>query len=618
MPVVCLSSRLTTVRWQHSILVCASPPIRRCNHICRQQLLYDVRRCQRTTSWSTSSVGAASVQQTSSVDTSLETTYIRDAFDPEVLATAAGVQRLVQCGPTPLGRGLVAPRLLERQVIVSVPLQNTLVITDDPLSGISIFGDRGQELWQQHHGQLPEQLLDFLTSDARWDVRMTAWLLWVASELPDSPVWGPYLASLQPVEEVTCLLNYGPDIAKELQFKELVEEARVQHNWALSVHRNYFDGARGELRHLKLAAKPVDTQWAMSMVRTRTFSEDVNGEGLTLMVPYADMANHSFQYNSTFCMARDNERFELRLLSPLGPGEEASICYGEDKPNFEVMRDYGFVVPGNPNDRIKLPNQDSLPELNGVSLLESVGLKGDWREGNVTYKQSLENVLELAFIRRRNAVLSMNLSDGSRAPKAERAAAAAVRQSYQAALDELPSSIAHDQHFLALYESGGKEELGMSGVEGLDAAVAAAQRWQTLDGFWTRLVLENLESVFDKQQHCARARMCIYIAIVQSNVTRLCAKRTFTLSWRQKMATYQSNKRDFGGPRDTRTLKSLACSLRQTTAADDDDGGRSSCSETIIFSTQLTSILTLIRMHASPLPSSPSTSSCPHIIFMIK
>ncbi len=27
------------------------------------------------------------------------------------------------------------------------------------------------------------------------------------------------------------------------------------------------------------------------------------------MVPYADLANHSFGHNATFCMARDNKRW---------------------------------------------------------------------------------------------------------------------------------------------------------------------------------------------------------------------------------------------------------------------------------------------------------------------
>lgn len=32
------------------------------------------------------------------------------------------------------------------------------------------------------------------------------------------------------------------------------------------------------------------------------------GEGLTLMVPFADLANHSIDYNSTFCVGKDRER----------------------------------------------------------------------------------------------------------------------------------------------------------------------------------------------------------------------------------------------------------------------------------------------------------------------
>jgi hypothetical protein len=29
---------------------------------------------------------------------------------------------------------------------------------------------------------------------------------------------------------------------------------------------------------------------------------------LTLMVPFADLANHSFDHNCTFCLSRDNRR----------------------------------------------------------------------------------------------------------------------------------------------------------------------------------------------------------------------------------------------------------------------------------------------------------------------
>ena len=42
-------------------------------------------------------------------------------------------------------------------------------------------------------------------------------------------------------------------------------------------------------------------------------------------------------------------------------------------------RDYGFVVPGNPNDRLKLSKDDSsLPGINAECLMIASGLTGKW------------------------------------------------------------------------------------------------------------------------------------------------------------------------------------------------------------------------------------------------
>lgn len=66
-------------------------------------------------------------------------------------------------GATALGRGLVAQAAAEpRQALVSVPLANTLVICDEPVDAISVFSDRQHRAWQEAHGELPEQLLEFL------------------------------------------------------------------------------------------------------------------------------------------------------------------------------------------------------------------------------------------------------------------------------------------------------------------------------------------------------------------------------------------------------------------------------------------------------------------------
>jgi hypothetical protein len=73
-----------------------------------------------------------------------------------VTSAGASVQQ------TALGRGLVAGSSAARQALLAVPTSNSLIIADNPLDGISIFSDRHLASWQQQHGALPEELVDFL------------------------------------------------------------------------------------------------------------------------------------------------------------------------------------------------------------------------------------------------------------------------------------------------------------------------------------------------------------------------------------------------------------------------------------------------------------------------
>jgi hypothetical protein len=81
------------------------------------------------------------------------------------LASAAAVLQdppLVAVRDTPVGRGLVAQADVPKGPIVSVPIENALVIADDPLSSVSVFSDRQQRAWQARHGEMPEALAEFL------------------------------------------------------------------------------------------------------------------------------------------------------------------------------------------------------------------------------------------------------------------------------------------------------------------------------------------------------------------------------------------------------------------------------------------------------------------------
>ena len=74
-------------------------------------------------------------------------------------------------------------------------------------------------------------------------------------------------------EDMTCLLNFGSAEQRELQM--LQPEAELQHSWACSMHKELFDHEKGELRSLGLNTSQADFVYALSLVRSRTFSEEV-------------------------------------------------------------------------------------------------------------------------------------------------------------------------------------------------------------------------------------------------------------------------------------------------------------------------------------------------------
>jgi hypothetical protein len=46
-------------------------------------------------------------------------------------------------------------------------------------------------------------------------------------------------------------------------------------------------------------------------------------------------------------------------MQDLSAGEEVTISYGDAKPNSDLLRDYGFTLPGNEHDRIKFGSSSS-------------------------------------------------------------------------------------------------------------------------------------------------------------------------------------------------------------------------------------------------------------------
>ncbi|KAG5288957.1 hypothetical protein I7I50_01498 [Histoplasma capsulatum G186AR] len=97
-----------------------------------------------------------------------------------------------------------------------------------------------------------------------------------------------------------------------------------------------------------------DYKWALCTVWSRAMDFVLpGGKSIRLMAPFADMLNHSSEVRQ--CHAYDPLSGNLTILAgkDYEAGDQVFIYYGSI-PNNRLLRLYGFVMPGNPNDSYDL------------------------------------------------------------------------------------------------------------------------------------------------------------------------------------------------------------------------------------------------------------------------
>ncbi|EFY90674.1 putative histone-lysine N-methyltransferase [Metarhizium acridum CQMa 102] len=97
-----------------------------------------------------------------------------------------------------------------------------------------------------------------------------------------------------------------------------------------------------------------DYKWALCTVWSRAMDFVLpDGKSIRLLAPFADMLNHSSEAKQ--CHVYDASSGNLSVLAgkDYEAGDQVFINYGP-MPNNRLLRLYGFVVPGNPNDSYDL------------------------------------------------------------------------------------------------------------------------------------------------------------------------------------------------------------------------------------------------------------------------
>lgn len=229
------------------------------------------------------------------------------------------------------------------------------------------MGLEAMQTWQLLHGDMPPLLIDFLTSSqANWTARLAAFLLYAHQQQHKGGIWSLYTNLLPSEDEMSCLMNYTPEEASLLQDPRAVIMARNERMQIQSTHDVWFDHHSGQLKQLKLCSSLGEvsdtttnnnsinkTRWAICMLNSRCFSETVNGEDISIMAPCADMLNHGSDSNARFQYDPVQDSFQIIATQGILQGQEVLISYGcVRKNNIEMMRDYGFCLEANLNDRV--------------------------------------------------------------------------------------------------------------------------------------------------------------------------------------------------------------------------------------------------------------------------
>lgn len=91
--------------------------------------------------------------------------------------------------------------------------------------------------------------------------------------------------------------------------------------------------------------------WALAVVTSRAFKVAGPSQPASLL-PLIDLCNHCFTPNCKI-QSTSNGEVQLLALQDIPQQQPLQLSYGNLNNDFLLM-DYGFMVPGNPFDRVQL------------------------------------------------------------------------------------------------------------------------------------------------------------------------------------------------------------------------------------------------------------------------
>ncbi|XP_010260759.1 PREDICTED: protein PLASTID TRANSCRIPTIONALLY ACTIVE 14 isoform X2 [Nelumbo nucifera] len=333
------------------------------------------------------------------------------------------------------------------------PLRRARVIMEIPLELMLTISQKLPWMFFPDIIPVGHPIFDIINStnpETDWDLRLACLLLFAFDR--EGNFWQLYGDFLPSADECTSLLLATEEDLQELQDANLASSMKEQQHRALEFWEKNWHSAV-PLKIKRLACDPERFIWALSIAQSRCISMQMRIGALVqdanMLIPYADMLNHSFQPN---CFL--HWRFKDRMLEVMinagqriRKGDEMTINYMHGKRNNMFMQRYGFSSSVNPWDVIQFSGNSQIQLDSFLSVFNISGLPEEYYH-NSKLSNGGDGFVDGAVIAAARTLPTWSDGDMPPIPSQERKAVKELQEECQLMLAEFPTTSYEDQEIL--------------------------------------------------------------------------------------------------------------------------------------------------------------------------
>ncbi|KAJ7518521.1 hypothetical protein O6H91_21G072600 [Diphasiastrum complanatum] len=284
-----------------------------------------------------------------------------------------------------------------------------------------------------------------------WDIRLATLLLLAMDKEGD--FWHVYSDYLPEVPESTDLLFASEEELVELQDMAFAQDMREEQIRAEETWKKYWTPDL-ILKVKRLARTSEKFKWALSIARTRcitmTMAVGTKIQEANMLIPYADMFNHSFAPTCSLRWRTKDRMLEVLINAgqSIKEGDEMTLNYLDRTADREYMRLYGLSSAVNPWTTMSFSGKSKIHLDSFLSAFNITGLP-DHYYFNEAVAERKDTFVDGAVLAMARYLPTWSDGDLPFLPSEEKRAVKDLQRECRLQLAAFPTTVDHDNKLLA-------------------------------------------------------------------------------------------------------------------------------------------------------------------------